>query len=97
MTPGTLRGGDDYGQVHLAGDIGDFGVGVDAEDAAALGVDGEDGAAEGVADEVPQEGAAHAAFGFGGADNRYVARREDDIQWVTPIGRDDFVGHANSS
>ncbi len=73
-------------QIHLVGYAADGRVGVDAHDVGSLGVDGIDCAAKRVADEIPQQGAAHALFFFRGADDRHGARGENHIQRVTTVG-----------
>ena len=70
----------DDGQVHLGRHIGHAVVGVDAQDVVSFGIDGIDGAAEGIADQVPEQRAADAAFLLTRADDGDVARGKDCVQ-----------------
>ena len=70
----------DHGQIHGLGYLRDMLVGLDAQHAGPLRIDREDCAAERAGDQVPENGAAHAAGGFGGADDRDSLGGEEYIE-----------------
>ena len=59
-----------------------LGVGLDAQDALVFRVDGKDSAAERGADQVPEDGAGHAALALGRADDGHALRLEHHLQRV---------------
>ena len=80
------RGDDD--QVGLLRQVGEFGIGLDAQHAGPRGVDRVDRPAERRVHQVPQDGAADAADLFGGADHGDRLGHEDGIQGMVSASLD---------